>query len=73
MPRPQFSLKTLLLLMAVVAAFLGGMQLEWQIMKRHELWRTVDPKPDTATGSIIIPLDAPLPDGYQEVQLRTQD
>lgn len=71
MHRPQFSLKTMLWLIVVAATFMGGMQLEWQIMKHHELWRTVDPKPDTATGSMIIPLDAPLPDGYQEVQPRT--
>ena len=30
-PRPQFSLKTLLWLMVVVGAFLGGMSLQWQL------------------------------------------
>jgi hypothetical protein len=35
MPRPQFSLKTLLWLMVVVGAFLGGMAVDRQILKRR--------------------------------------
>lgn len=37
MPRPQFSIRTLLWLMLVVAAFLGGMKFgEWREFNRQD-------------------------------------
>lgn len=66
--RPTFTLKTLLWLVVVVAAFLGGMQMEWQIVKRQGFWREVYPKDGTNSGLLIIRLNDPLPDGYQELR-----
>lgn len=44
MPRPQFSLKTLLWLTLVVAAFLGGMALQGRLDRPRslEVWSGVD-------------------------------
>jgi hypothetical protein len=36
MPRPQFTLRTLLVAMLVVAAFFGGMRLERELRTRAE-------------------------------------
>jgi hypothetical protein len=36
MPRPQFSIRTLLWLTLVVAAFLGGMAFQKERQRRHE-------------------------------------
>jgi hypothetical protein len=38
MSRPQFSLKTLLWLMAVVAAFLGGAIVQWKLDEPRRDW-----------------------------------
>lgn len=42
MPRPQFSIRTLLWLTLVVAAFLGGMAFERERRSREELDRDYD-------------------------------
>lgn len=64
MPRPQFSIRTLLWLTLVMAAFLGGMVAQQQIVRL---------KKPASSGPIVLPLVGPcerivLPDGT--VQLR---
>ena len=59
MRRPQFSLKALLWLMAVVAAFFAGMQVEFEMLKRQGLWQTIggDGEP---MQRILVPLGTQL-------------
>ena len=60
MRRPQFTLKTLLWSMVVVAAFFAGMQLEWQILARRGLYHVIvsDEHPeDEWTAPLDFPRD----------------
>jgi hypothetical protein len=63
MPRPQFSLKTLLWLMAVVAVCVSPIgQLVWLVTFPVKLGRLRPPRSDTYLAEMMPPLRYPLVD-----------
>ena len=61
MPRPQFSIRTLLWLTLVAAAFLAGMQAEWEILRRHGVYHVVGNEWEPMQR-ILVPLDYRSPE-----------
>ena len=80
MPRPQFTLRALLLLMLVVAAFFGGVRFgrEWQRSDEKGVAASANIEPDAAQAAVEQPTtglqlwSAPAPSMLEEIQKRSK-